>query len=256
MRLFGADNNKKRKKPTGIQATDDYKTVSRTAGAYKHRYTVEEKIALAKKICNLFSTGKFSLGYCCAKYGVTQQLFTRWASPTVRLDDLMLQNKDLPNGAIPAVQDLYFEAKKMFLGNSREALLHTAYRKLSDAIEGEAYKDVTAEYVIDRELYVTDDNGNKVINTNFGKPVLVGFKEKTGKRATNSELIKEVLYNLDPANFKNRKTVDNTGTVTVEHHVNLEKLTVEELKARKLELKRKLMEKNIDIQEVEFQEVK
>lgn len=237
-----------------IQHHPDSTKLHQMTGVRRNRYTVEEKIEIAKKICALFSTGKYKMAHCCKRYGINHSLFVRWAAPSVRLDELVMQGKPMPTGAIPAVQDIYFEARKLSMGNSRDAMLHLAYRKLQEKIEGEPYREVVTDYDVDRELYIEDEHGNKVVNTNFGKPIRTKIKVKEGNRASDTELIKEVLYNLDPTSFKNRKIVSTEGTVTVEH-VNLEKLTADELRAKKLEIRRKLEEKNIDIEAIEFTDI-
>lgn len=229
--------------------------VPAVTGQPRQTYSVEDKILIAEKICNLFSTGKYSIEECALRCGITSQVFFRWACPTKRLDDYVINGKPLPSGAIPTIQEMYFNARELHLGHVREGLLPSAYRKLKDKIEGEQFEEVTEEYEIDRELYITDHEGNQVINKNFGKLKLVGVKQKKGKRPADTELLKQVLFNFDPNNFKDKRVVEQTGTVRHDHTINLEKLSQEELAEKKKSILEKLKDKGVTVEDIDHEEV-
>ncbi|MCB9047707.1 MAG: hypothetical protein H6550_16350 [Chitinophagales bacterium] len=217
--------------------------------------TLPQKIEVARKIIEMFRTGVYALEYCCNHYRVSLATFYRWAAPATPLGDLMLKQKPLPKGAVPTIQEMFLEAREIALGNYRHQVKMLAYDKLKDKIEGEHYEETVCEYALDTNLYILDENNVQIPNPNFGKQILVGKKVKTGRRASDTTLIRDVLFNLDSENFQNGKVVQTTSNVEISVR-NVNKMTLDEIAAEKLAVRRRLESLGVNVTDVDYEEVK
>jgi len=131
--------------------------------------SIEQKIATAKKICDMYAEGKHSIAECAETNGVSVRMFTNWEHE------------------LTEVSDMYKEAKQF---HKRE-MKHAALKSLRKLIEGFSVEEVVQEV---EPIY--DANGAQI-----------GTKRKSIKQtkkhyAPNVTAIIFALKAVDPATYK------------------------------------------------------
>lgn len=226
------------------------KMVYHTTGLPKHRYTLEEKLELSTKICALYATGKHTIEYCCKKFHVPHMGFLGWAAPTSDINQLLIDNKPLPDRCVPAIHEMYKEAKIKQLVGYSEVVKDAARHSLLKRIEGYETTEINEEYELDTDR--VDENGEP--NTNFGKMKLVKQRVKTKMEPPSDTAIIFALTNVDSDNFKNRNFNQVDATVKIpDASKEVAKLSDTELARKKSEIRSKLMQ--AEATDIEYDDV-
>lgn len=200
--------------------------------------TEKEKLELAKKICDLYSLGRFSLKSVCDRYMVKWQVFSQWACPTKDITSMLIRGEDIPYRCIPEVHEMYKEARRMAELAYMDSLREKSRTSLMAKVEGVPYEEVVEEMEIDSEPILNDGSENP----NFGQMVVKKRKVKKGRHQPDTAAIIFALTNVDEDNFKNKGFNKNINENTIHLDTNgLETLTDDELIRKRKELEVRLL---------------
>jgi hypothetical protein len=103
------------------------------------KYTKGERIRIAKKVCNLYSGGEWTLGSCCNAAGIDENTFRNWAAPSIEdITQLPLEKQQAlkRRGFVHEVHDLYIEAKATGKTNFKELLYNKSRAGLLELVTG------------------------------------------------------------------------------------------------------------------------
>jgi hypothetical protein len=158
------------------------------AGKHK-QHTHEEKIEVAKRICDLYAANTFTIASCCEKEGITDHTFRVWKNE------------------ISEISDYYKEAKNAN-NTGFKALLHdTGKKSLLELVEG---KEVTDSFIetVEKGLGVFDVNGKELFTTTT---------RKTMKKTKVMPNVTAVIFALTNSNdesdpvFLHQNRIEHTG---------------------------------------------
>lgn len=138
------------------------------AGKHK-QHTHEEKIEVAKKICDLYAANNFTIASCCEEYGIVEKTFYNW--------------KD----EITEIADAYKAAKTQSEVTYKTRLRQKTLTALERGVEGWEYKKTTKEIKeIDGKKYTRI---TETIEQVLPNPTLIIFS------ATNTNNINDPTFN-------------------------------------------------------------
>lgn len=189
--------------------------------------TPEERIAVAKKICNLYSTGKYTLTALCEHFQVKMASFNKWAAPSVNVAELLIKKEPLPQGCIPEVNQWYLDAKRRHNLAFMSILDERAKVGLMQKIEGREWEETVEEEELDPETK---------------EMVVVKRKTKRGKDAPDTAALIFTLTNTDPERFKNTNKFQQQINNFQTNLSGLEGLSDEELASKLREKRAELLE--------------
>ena len=138
------------------------------AGKHK-QHTHEEKIEVAKKICDLYAKGNFTLVSCCEEVGITEHTFTNWKNGNSEISELYKASKN--------TSELNFKRRL------REKAL-TSAQKL---VEGWEYKKTKKEIKkVDGKEYTRITESTEFVLPN---PTMIIFSLTNTNDAENSDFL-------------------------------------------------------------------
>lgn len=187
-----------------------------------------EKVEVARKVCVLYATGKYTLTAICRKFGITASQFTLWAQPHMPIAAMLVRGDKLPSGCIPEVHEMAKKAREQAGMSYKQDLMERAKSGLLKKVEGWTGVEVTEDYEIDKDPE----------SETFGERVYKKKRIKKIQHAPDTQAIIFTLTNTDPDNFKVKSAVDVAATVSPV--TDIETLSYEELVAKEEQLNRRL----------------
>ena len=148
---------------------------------------IEEKIKIAKLICELYATNEYSLEECCKATAIDSKTFFNWRRE------------------FPEIAELYLDAE----GKNETIYMHKLRERGRTNVE-RLLEGYTVE-LVDREIgTITDEAGNVINKMNKIKKRQVFIRPSV-------KLTETVLYNTDPRNFtrnpeQNKSEIDSLPT--------------------------------------------
>ncbi len=141
--------------------------------ASEKHYNAEEKIEVARKICELYGTGNFTIDSCCENQAITNHTFLRWC------------------GEVVEISELYKEAKQKAAQAQRTELRLAALNSLKKLVDGYSVDEI---HQSGTPIYDKDKN-------------IVGNRTTSIKRITKhyQPNVTAVIFSLkamDPHTFK------------------------------------------------------
>lgn len=186
----------------------------------RFKLTKSERVEKAKKICELYSSGEFTIKSCCAAVGVDYSTFQHWTQP--HLTDSDIESGNYRRGFVLDVHLMYKKAIIENDSNFKLLIKHTARQGLLLRITGTEYEEIQEEEKLDK-------NGNLI-------PV--------SRKRIHKRVLPDVtalifsLKNLDKENFQEKVTHNLNGNIGVS--TGFEHMTLSELQAKKRELEEQL----------------
>ncbi|MFN0291332.1 hypothetical protein [Pedobacter helvus] len=117
----------------------------------KHKLSLEEKLRRARKICELYSLGEYTIKSCCEVYSVKYSTFQYWAQPNRKPDSKR-------RGFVQDVHELYKRACVENEINFRERLKEAVRIGLLKLARG-------IEYEEEETVYRFDSNGMPYVSS-------------------------------------------------------------------------------------------
>jgi hypothetical protein len=197
--------------------------------------TDAERIAVARKVCQRYARGLYTLPDCCRRYDIHVGTFRRWARPDADINRMILDGVDFPTGFIMEVRELYEEAKNLNKHSFKDDLRDEARVALRRRVQGYEAEETTTEQKIDTERTIWDDaNETHIPNPNYGQLLPVSIKRKVFHVAPDTTAVIYALNNVDSDNFRQKNQIEHTGSVGIND--DLESLSPMELEKKELEL--------------------
>jgi hypothetical protein len=137
-----------------------------------HR-TPEEKIEIAKRICELYATGKYTIASCCETEGLSVRQFVNWEAEITEVSQVYKQAK--------------LEATATWRGNLKQAALTSLQKLVQGFHEYEEHQEVEPIY---------DKDGTQIGVTP------VKLKKVKKYYAPHVTAVIFALKSMDPGTFK------------------------------------------------------
>lgn len=192
----------------------------KAAGVAKVRLPMSEKIRIAKEVCDLYSTGEYTIQSCCDAVSISYYTFLNWAQPNLTNNQIAL--KEWGKGYIPEVAELYKKALERNEINYFKLLKDASRRGLLLKSQGMEYEEIEERVELDSE-------------TKKMKTVSRRITKKTIVPDTGALIF--VAKNVDPENFSDTTKTEFSGKVDLNP---LSKLSDQELALKKQELQDRL----------------
>ena len=181
-------------------------------GAKKFR-TKRQKVAVAKKICEKYAEGKYTIESVCKSYGVPIRTFTQWAF------DWESRGYDSPTpGFVAEIAELYKKSKEQFDIEQIADLRELALTGLQKKLKGYDFEEVHTEL---KEVLL--ESGEKAL-------VPKGIKKVKKHIPPSDTAIIFVTKNLVSEKFSETYVQKHEGSV--ETKSELDGLSKEELEER------------------------
>jgi hypothetical protein len=181
--------------------------------------STKSKIERAKKICELYSMGEYTISSCCDALEVKYETFKQWAQPNLTKEDI--QKGNYRPGFIPAIHSLYKRALENNNVNYKVLLKDTVRMGILKRANGITYTETEtiARYDEDgKQAGIIVRKNEKVILPDTG--LLIFLAKCLGLFDCQSESNREFI-----------------GTLKSQ----FEHLTTKELQAKRLELEEELI---------------
>ena len=140
---------------------------------------IEQKIEIAKDICNVYSLGKYTLESCCKKNGISYSTLYLWVK------------------TIKEIEELFYKAKQQNIDIYKEQLREKALTSLEKRVKGYSYTETKT--VTEKSIDGTDTI-KEIVKTK--KEVL-----------PDPGLIKFAILNTMPEGFEDKTQLDLEATV-------------------------------------------
>ena len=160
--------------------------------------TKEEKVEIAKKICNLYSTDMYTIAECVENQGISVKTFNNWKNDFTEVTELYKKCQEKKRSVRMT------ELKKRAL---------TGLEKL----------------ITEREI---EDKYTTVKMDDQGEPELTEVKTTKRKLQPNPTAVIFALKNLDPKHFRESQFVEHSGEVDINKNIEIDltKLSTNELR--------------------------
>lgn len=198
-------------------------------------WTKELAVVYTRKICDLYSSGKYTLTEACSYFGIKITRFRKWTCPAVDIEQLVLDGLPLPKGFVMECREMYAAAKEIGNLNFRDNLKDLTRKGILKRVEGYDDEEITVEQELDMRTKL--ENGEP--NPNFGTLMTVKQKIKKKRVAPDVSMLIFTSTNIDPDNFKHRNVIEHAGSVDIGAN-NLESLSDTQLLQKKKELQIRL----------------
>lgn len=164
-------------------------------GEPEKKHTLEEKIDLSTKVCDLYSSQNATLKSCCDAVGVSENTFYYW---TVHVEE---------------VKELYKKAKESSTEIYWDKLRQKAQKSLERLIEGEKYFETKSESGIAASGPIEKTTISEVVV--LPNPTSVIFALKGEYPGRFSDRVQHTGENGDPIKFENVSLEDKLAALAL-----------------------------------------
>lgn len=153
----------------------------------KTRWRKSQKLRVAKAICDLYATNRYTIESCCKSEGVPYRTFASWFSEGQR-------------GYVAEIAEIYKKTLDLKADTNRGELKELALTSFRRLISGEEFEEKST---------VVRVNPN-------GTGTITDVKKTIKKIMPNPAAVIFALKNLDPAHFKDKQDIEVTDNTYIE----------------------------------------